>query len=325
MAHRIYLLDAMNFIHRSYHASTTRAPMMTKAGMHTGTVYLFNQMLRRLFEDLEPKFLVACCDVKEPTWQDEISKDMPVIQKWSKKGIEKYPYLGYKVGRIEHTKEFLDQIPYIYRLFEAYGIPVCAVPGYEADDLLGSLARIAVTEDPARMVSVISNDKDMLQLVNSNVQVMNPVKGVFTSSTVKTEIGVTPEQIADVMALRGDTSDNVPGAPGIGDKGSVELIQKWGTLDQLYYNLHLVDKTSYRESLRLNEAVVRLSKRLVTIDCNAPLPWTIESMKIQPVQQEKLDALMAELEFKAAPRNWVESSNTEEDPELMALDMSEAL
>lgn len=327
MKQRIYLLDAMNFIHRAYHASTTRAAMVTKTGLHTGTVFLFNQMLKRLWNEIEPEFLVACCDVKEPTWQDDIAKAMPSIQRWTKKGVEVYPYLGYKAGRVEHTKEFLDQIPYIYRLFEAYGIPVCAVPGYEADDLLGSLARIAVAEDAMRMVTVISNDKDMFQLVNANVQVLNPAKGTFTSHGVRDHVGVLPEQIADVMALRGDTSDNVPGAPGVGEKGAVELIQMYGDIDELYKHVDEVKKTSYRESLRLNEEVVRLSKRLVTINRNAPLPWKIDDMRMRPTDQPALDALMTELEFKAAPHNAVEFSSSEldEDPEMMSLDMSESL
>lgn len=298
---RIYLLDAMSFIHRAYHGSIVpgRPPMKTKAGLPTGAIFFFNQMLKKLYSELAPEYLVACCDVQGPTWQDTLAQGMPDIRRWTKKaGVETIPYMGYKAGRDEHSSDFLVQVPYIYRLFDAYGIPVVKLEGYEADDLLGTLSRVVTEEDTNRQVTVLTHDKDMLQLVTSRVYVMNPDKGVFTPNMVREHVGVTPEQITDVMALRGDTSDNVPGAPGIGDKGSVELIQKWGTLDQLYYNLHLVEKNSYRENLALNEVVVRLSKKLVTLNKYVPLTLKIEDMKMRKTDQLALDALMAELEFR---------------------------
>jgi DNA polymerase-1 len=304
MNKRIYLLDAMSFIHRAYHGSVVpgRPPMQTKAGLPTGAIYFFNKMLQKLYSGLAPEYLVACCDVQGPTWQDALAAGMPDIKRWTKKGVETIPYLGYKAGRDEHTQDFLVQVPYIYRLFDAYGIPVCKLEGYEADDLLGTLARIVVEQDPNRQVTVLTHDKDMFQLVTSNVYVMNPDKGVFTSHGVLDRVGVLPEQITDMMALRGDTSDNVPGAPGIGDKGSVDLIQMYGDIDELYKKLDEIKKTSYRESLRLNEAVVRLSKKLVTLDKCAPLEWNIEDMKMHPPDQDALNALMTELEFRSSTR-----------------------
>lgn len=319
----------MSFIHRAYHGSIVpgRPPMVTSKGVPTGGIFFFNQMLKKLYTELNPAYLVACCDVQGPTWQDELAKEMPIIKKWSKKhGVENITYLGYKAGRDEHSSDFLAQVPYIYRLFDAYGIPVCKLEGYEADDLLGSMAQIVVTEDPLRQVSILTHDKDMLQLVTTNVYVMNPDKGVFTPNTVREHVGVLPEQITDVMALRGDSSDNIPGAPGIGDKGSVDLIQQFGTIEQLFWNLEQVEKNAYRESLKLNEAVVKLSKRLVTINKHVPLAWKIEDMKMRPTDQVQLEALMTELEFRAAPRNGIEFAGIKEEIELMStLDMSEAM
>ena len=154
---------------------------------------------------------------------------------------------------------------------------------------------------------------------------MNPDKGVFTPNMVREHVGVLPEQIPDLMALRGDTSDNVPGCPGIGEKGSVKLIQMYGDIDELYHKLDEIKKNSYRESLRLNEQVVRLSKRLVTINCHAPCQaqMLIQSMKIQSMNQKKLSTLMTELEFRVVPQNGVEFGNIDED--LLELDMTEVM
>ncbi len=330
MNKRIYLLDAMSFIHRAYHGSIVpgRPPMQTKSGMPTGAIFFFNQMLKKLYTELSPEYLVACCDVQGPTWQDALAASMPIIKKWSKKhGVENIPYMGYKAGRDEHSSDFLVQVPYIYRLFAAYGIPVCKLEGYEADDLLGSLARIVVTEDPNRQVSILTHDKDMLQLVTANIYVMNPDKGVFTPHMVREHVGVLPEQVVDVMALRGDTSDNVPGAPGVGDKGSIDLIKQFGTVEQLFYNLELVKKTSYRESLRLNEGVVKLSKKLVTIDKHVLLLWKIEDMKMGKTDRAALDALITELEFRPSVRYGNEfSRDVEENLEVMSeVDIAESL
>jgi DNA polymerase I len=331
MNKRVYLLDAMSFIHRAYHGSIVpgRPAMKTKAGMPTGAIFFFNQQLKKLYSELNPTYFVACCDVQGPTWQDHLAQGMPNIRRWTKKhGVETIPYLGYKAGRDEHSPDFLVQVPYIYRLLAAWGIPVCKLEGYEADDLLATLARIVVEEDPNRQVTVLTHDKDMLQLVTANVYVHNPDKGVYTPHMVREHVGVTPEQIVDMMALRGDTSDNVPGAPSIGDKGSVELIQKWGTLDQLYYNLHLVDKQSYRENLSLNEVVVRLSKKLVTLNKYVPLTLKTEDLKMRPTDPDALGALMEELEFRPAVRHGLEFPHREvtEDMALMdEIDMSEAL
>src|SRR5450755_2955304 len=175
--------------------------------------------------------------------------------------------------------ELVQQVPYIRRALEAYRIPILELSGYEADDVIGTLARKAAAQ--TFLVYVVSSDKDMLQLVNDRVLVLNPPKDNLICDARKVEeiLGVPPERVVDVMALRGDSIDNIPGAPGIGDKGSVELIKRFGTVEQALDRAAEVEKKSYRESLQNNRDTVLLSKKLVTIDCDVPIELDVAVMK----------------------------------------------
>src|SRR6185369_7584818 len=168
----------------------------------------------------------AVFDVAGPTFRDEQAKAVTSVRKFDIKTqtFKDVEYLGYKAQRKEMPGDLVQQVPYIRRALEAYRIPILELSGYEADDVIGTLARKAVAE--SYQVYVVSSDKDMLQLVNDNVLVLTPPKDNLICDAAKVEeiLGVPPERVIDVMALRGDSIDNIPGAPGIGDKGSVELI-----------------------------------------------------------------------------------------------------
>jgi DNA polymerase-1 len=169
--------------------------------------------------------------------------------------------------------------------------------GYEADDVIGTLARKAAAE--SFPVFVVSSDKDMLQLVNDKVQVLNPPKDNLICDAAKVEeiLGVPPSKVVDVMALRGDAVDNIPGAPGIGDKGSVELIQRFGSVEQALENAAEVEKKTYRESLQNNRDNILYSKQLATIDTDVAVEFDVAAMKAGEPDVESLRALFAELEF----------------------------
>ena len=171
-------------------------------------------------------------------------------------------------------EDLAQQIPYIRRALEIYRIPILEAAGFEADDVIGTLARLASRQSYA--VYVVSSDKDMLQLVDERVCVLNPPKDNLICDRAKVEelLGVPPERVIDVMALRGDSIDNVPGAPGIGDKGSVELIQRFGSLDNLLEHVAEVERKTYRESLLHNREAVLLSRELVTIDRNVAVEFS---------------------------------------------------
>ena len=177
--------------------------------------------------------------------------------------------------------DLLQQIPYIRRALEAYRIPILEAQGFEADDVIGTLARKAAAEGYS--VFVVSSDKDMMQLVNDRVWVLNPPKDNLISDPAKVQeiLGVPPERVVDVMALRGDTVDNIPGAPGIGDKGSVELIQRFGTVENALERAAEVERKTYRESLQNNRDMVLLSKELVTIKTDVAVDFDPEKMLAQ--------------------------------------------
>src|SRR5437899_6862386 len=168
-------------------------------------------------------------------------------------------------------EDLAQQVPYIRRALEAYRIPILQSEGYEADDVTGTLARKAAAESYS--VYVVSSNKDMLQLVNDKVCVLNPPKDNLICDAAKVEeiLGVPPERVVDVMALRGDSIDNIPGAPGIGDKGSVEIIQRFGSLESALDHATEVERKTYRESLQNNREQILLSKKLVTIDCDVDI------------------------------------------------------
>src|ERR1700728_1324556 len=190
-----------------------------------------------------------------------------------------------------------QQIPYIRRALEAFRIPIIQYDGFEADDVIGTLAHKA--EFSGHKVYVVSNDKDMLQLVTDHVLVLNPVKDnlILDRAGVEVTLGVPPERVIDVMALRGDSIDNIPGAPGIGDKGSVELIQQFSTVEAALDRADEVKRKTYRESLQNNRDNILLSKELVTIHTGVPIDYDIEDMRTQPVDNAACRELFSELEF----------------------------
>jgi DNA polymerase-1 len=191
----------------------------------------------------------------------------------------------------------VQQIPYIRRALEGYRIPILQLEGYEADDVIGTLARKAAAE--SYTVFVVSSDKDMLQLVNDKVCVLNPPKDNLICDAAKVEeiLGVPPSKVVEVMALRGDSVDNIPGAPGIGDKGSVDLIRRFGSVEQALEHAAEVEKKTYRESLQNNRDNILYSKQLVTIDTDVAVDLEVAAMKMGEPDVESLRVLFAELEF----------------------------
>ena len=268
----------MSFIFRAYHAMARQRGMSTRKGLPTAAIYVFVNMLRKLRDDFAPQYLAAVFDVAAPTFRDQ-------------------QYKEYKANRSEMPGDLAQQIPYIRQALEAYRIPILEMPGFEADDVIGTLATKAVTE--GRHVYVVSSDKDMLQLVNDRVLVLNPPKDNLICDAAKVEeiLGVPPERVIDVMALRGDSIDNIPGAPGIGDKGSVDLIRRFGSLEAALDHAAEVERKTYRESLQNNREQILLSKELVTIKCDVEIDLDVEKMHAGEPDIEALRGLFTELEF----------------------------
>ena len=289
----------MSFIFRAYHAMARQRPMSTKTGVPTAATFVFVNMLRKLRDDFSPEYLAAVFDVGAPTVRNQQAEAITTIRKFDIKTqtFKEAQYGGYKANRAETPPDLVQQIPYMRRALEGYRIPILQLEGYEADDVIGTLARKAAAESYS--VFVVSSDKDMLQLVNDKVQVLNPPKDNLICDAAKVEeiLGVPPSKVVDVMALRGDSVDNIPGAPGIGDKGSVELIQRFGSVEQALDHAADVEKKTYRESLQNNRDNILYSKQLVTIDTDVAVELDVAAMKVGAPDVESLRALFAELEF----------------------------
>src|SRR5277367_4287185 len=294
----VFLLDSMSFIFRAYHAMQRSRPMSTRTGVPTAATYVFVNMINKLRKDFAPEYFAAVFDISGPVFRDERAREMK-LRKFNAETqtFDEVDYGGYKANRTAMPPDLAQQLPYIRRALEAFRIPILQAEGFEADDVIGTLA--AQAAKAGHPVYVVSNDKDMLQLVTEQVKVMNPMKDnlILDREKVIETLGVPPERVIDVMALRGDSVDNIPGAPGIGDKGSVELIQQFGTVEAALDRASEVKRKTYRESLENNRDNIMLSKELVTIHCEVPVPLDLEAMRTQKPDVAACRTLFSELEF----------------------------
>jgi len=301
----VFLLDTMSFIFRAYHAMQRSRPMSTRGGLPTAAVYVFVNMIKKLRQDFSPLYFAAVFDVSGEVFRDERARTMGPLKKWNGKtqSFDEVDYEGYKANRASMPEDLRRQIPYIRRALEALRIPILEAEGFEADDVIGTLAREAAEQQ--HEVFIVSGDKDMMQLVTSQVKILNPQKDnlILDPEKVVEVLGVPPEKVVDVMALRGDAVDNIPGAPGIGDKGSVELILEFGTVEAVLDRAAEVKRKTYRESLEQNRDAVLLSKELVTIDSHVPLELDLAAMETQPPDIEACRELFTELEFTSMLRD----------------------
>src|SRR6204780_171509 len=295
----------MSFIFRAYHAMQRSRPMSTRSGLPTAATYVFVNMIKKLRQDFSPRYFAAVFDVSGEVFRDERARTMGPLRKWDGKtqSFQDVSYEGYKANRASMPEDLGRQIPYIRRALEALRIPILEAVGFEADDVIGTLAREAAEQQ--HEVFIVSGDKDMMQLVTPHVKILNPQKDnlILDPAKVTETLGVPPDKVVDVMALRGDSVDNIPGAPGIGDKGSVELIKEFGTVEAVLDRAAEVKRKTYRESLEQNRETVLLSKELVTIDTHVPLALDLHAMETQEPDLEAARTLFTELEFTSMLRD----------------------
>jgi DNA polymerase-1 len=309
----VFLLDTMAFIFRAYHAMQRSRPMSTRGGLPTAATYVFVNMIKKLRQDFSPRYFAAVFDLSGEVFRDERARTMGPLRKWNSKtqSFDEVTYEGYKANREAMPEDLRRQIPYIRRALEALRIPILEAQGFEADDVIGTLARQAAEQ--SHEVFIVSGDKDMMQLVTPHVKILNPQKDnlILDPAGVTEVLGVPPEKVVDVMALRGDSVDNIPGAPGIGDKGSVELIKEFGSVEAVLDRAAEVKRKTYRESLEQNRETVLLSKELVTIDSHVPLTLDLAAMETQPLDLEACRELFTELEFTSMLRELAPSATAD--------------
>jgi DNA polymerase I len=250
--------------------------MRTTTGTMTEAVYIFHNMVRKLREAYHPEYIVAVFE-KGKTFREET-------------------YAGYKANRTEMPPDLGDQIPYIRRMLEAMHIPILEYAGFEADDVIGAIANRATDQCD---VVIVSSDKDMLQLVNDRIHMYNPVKEDiwYDPATAEQFMGVKPSQVSDLLALMGDSVDNIPGAPGIGEKGARDLIQRFGSVEGAIEHAAEVERRTYRESLQNNRDQILLSKQLATIQTDVPVEFDLSKLAAQEPDVPALKQIYKELEF----------------------------
>ena len=255
--------------------------MRTSTGLSTEAVLIFHNMLRKLRTEYKPEFLAAVFESGR-TFREE-------------------SFAAYKANRTEMPVDLGEQIPYIRRVLDALKIPIVECPGFEADDVIGALAQRASENLD---VVIVSSDKDMLQLVNERVHMYNPVKEDVWYDPLTTEafMGVKPSQVADLLALKGDSIDNIPGAPGIGDKGARDLILRFGSVENALDHANEVERKMYRESLLNNRDQILLSKKLATIDTSVAVECDTTVFQTAEPDVAALRALYKELEFTSLLR-----------------------
>ena len=275
---RLFLIDSYGFIFRAYHARARSAapPMRTTTGLQTEAVYIFHNMVRKLRATYHPEYIAAIFE--------------------SGKTFREETYEHYKANRAAMPPDLAEQIPYIRRVLEAMRIPILQYEGFEADDVIGAIAARASSGND---VVIVSSDKDMLQLVNERVHMYNPVKEDIWYDPAMAEqyMGVKPAQVADLLALMGDSVDNIPGAPGIGDKGARDLIQRFGSVEGALDHAAEVERKTYRETLQNHREQILLSKKLATIDITVPIEFHISDLAAQEPDVPELKKIYRELEF----------------------------
>jgi DNA polymerase-1 len=277
---RLFLIDGSALAYRAYFAFI-RNPLINSKGENTSAVFGFTNSLLKIMRDEEPDYLAVVFDTKAPTFRHEIFKE-------------------YKSTRAKMPAEMSEQLPRIREVVESMHLPILEVEGFEADDLMGTLAKKAKKE--GLEVILVTGDKDFLQLVDEDVKVLNPKRGgeepeLLDQAGVEKKLGVPPEKVTELLALMGDTSDNVPGIPGVGEKTALELINQFGSLEGVLKNAGKVKRKNVRKGLEEHADLARLSKRLVTIDVNVPFQMDLSGLERRDFDLPRLKELFKELEF----------------------------
>ncbi len=278
---RLFLIDGMAIAYRAYFAFIGR-PLINSKGLNTGAVYGFVNAVEKILNEEKPDHIAVAWDTKEPTFRHK-----------------RYP--AYKATREAMPDDMIAQLPYLKELVQAYNIPTIELPGWEADDIIGTLAARAEAE--GLECFLVTPDKDYLQLVSERVRVYKPPRGtddaeIVTIEGVREKFGVAPDQVIDVLGLMGDQSDNIPGVKGIGEKTAIPLVQEFGSIPGIYERIGDVKKESVRKKLAEQKEMAFLSRELATIAVDAPVEANIHELRAAPKNYARLGELFAELEFR---------------------------
>jgi DNA polymerase-1 len=286
-ARQLYLIDGSSQMYRAYHAIRG---LTGPDGRSTNAVYGFVTMLRKVLDEHRPEFIAAAFDLAGPTFRSDLDAN-------------------YKANRAPMPPDLAEQVPWVHEACEALGVPILTHERYEADDVIGTLARQAAAE--GLEVALVTGDKDFYQLVDERVRVFNPRdEGTwYDAEGVRTKFGVAPGQVVDVLALMGDAVDNVKGVPGIGEKGARDLIAAHGSLDALLAAAGDVAQKKYREALLAHADEARQSRELVRIHTDVPVPYDLESMRHRGPDRARCYDLFSRLGFRSLTTDYAPAAN----------------
>ncbi|RUS43840.1 DNA polymerase I [Cohnella sp. AR92] len=276
---KVLLIDGNSIVNRAFYAMP---PLTNSSGLHTNAVFGFTTMLLKVLEEEKPTHLLVAFDAGKVTFRHE-------------------GYSEYKGGRQKTPPELSEQFPLLKELIGAFSIQQFELPGYEADDIIGTLAKLA--EEQGQQAVIVSGDKDMLQLASDDVTVLLTRKGVseverYTPEEIASRYGLTPAQIIDLKGLMGDTSDNIPGIPGVGEKTALKLLADYGTVENVLEHQDEI-KGKLGENVRGNADSARMSKKLATIFREVPMDWNWDQLEWNGYEASKLEAGLRKLEFKS--------------------------
>ena len=276
---KFILVDGQGILYRTFYALPQLA---TSYGQIINAVYGFTMILIKLLEEEKPDYMMIAFDTPKPTFRHKEFKE-------------------YKIHRKKMPIELINQIPLIKEIINNYNISICSKEGYEADDIIGTLAREAEKRNCNTLI--VTGDKDAFQLISPSTKIMTTVKGVtevkiYDEESIKNKYGVGPDKIVDILALKGDPSDNIPGVPGIGEKTAIVLIKKFANLENLLKNIDKIPKKSLREKIKEYENQIRMSKKLTTIVRDVPIIYDFNDLKIKSPNYKELWEIFKRLEFK---------------------------
>ena len=287
---RLFLIDGSSQMYRAYHAMRGGG-LSGPGGKTTHAVYIFVNMLRKLIQDHQPQYIAASFDLPGKTVRDDLVSD-------------------YKANRTPMPPDLAEQIPWVHEACEALGVPIITSQRYEADDVIGTLATKAAAA--GFEVAIVTGDKDFFQLVYDGIKVYNPRdEGTwFDAEGVKEKFGVTPSQVVDVLALMGDSIDNIKGVPGIGEKGARELIARYGTLDELLHHAGDVSNKRYREGLEQHADEARQSRELARIRTDVPVEFDPEALRYRGASRERCFEHFSRMGFRSLVMEYAPTADT---------------
>ncbi len=292
----VYLVDGTSYIHRAYHAIRSLA---NSKGFPTNASFGFTKMVMKLLADKTPEYLAIVFDARGPTFRHKM-------------------YADYKANRPPMPDDMATQIPVIKSIVKNLNIKMVEREGYEADDIIGTMARVC--EEKGLRVVMVTGDKDFRQLITPNTVMLDTMKDAVTDYTsLKEAYGFEPEKFIDVMGLSGDATDNIPGVPGVGEKTAVDLIRQFGSFGSVFEHVEEIKKKKLKENLLEFQENAVLSKKLVTIDRFVPVDDDVEQLKIGKPYGEELAKIFREQEFRGL---WDQFASRSEGPKNYSLCLS---